>query len=647
METGGTQSPTSEAKEAKVMETSKQVDGEKPPGTPYSPSAPLSDSEDENKMDWESNLSGNGIRRLFKQPPNTVEEEARKTDADKVDPVLQNTQPNAAADKEPPKETGHDRQKIGGEDADKRAEKEVAGTSSGAPIGGSQSASGSSRGEEPTIPLALKVTNFLGRAKEKIVTEIKTRMGRDMLIYDAISASNTRAVSAANMMGGKSADPVQGPSFLELGDGRIMSGGLQLDMTNKRIVSTSFSADWKCLRCPQHSGEPALKMRGAADSSCSKQVIIVADQSFPAVLPVSGEEGCFKIILVENGSLDSLLAELVKQVGNRRVPPGSAILAFSAAHLANVGVEQYARDLVAVETKIKEKYGHETVFQPLPPVLLGGTDNFNLIRSLFELSMWVEFYYEGDNSLEKTNILSRAILMEMGKGEKSDIEMRRYSLPAKGDKATRVWASGGQDSRAVPCKISALTHSMETKYVTGLVEEIRAKMALDLDRQPIVDRALGEQVRPRRKVDVLVVGAANAPMLATALRAKGKTCDVLTSKTWSISRASAEHVAGQVRAVIQSEDPDLIVMQLMDTSCFYVRKDDGSRHLPRPGPDGVLHLEGEVVVCTRDTQQEHFRSLRPMFEAVGKKKCVWVAPMMRYVVASCCEDISHAPNRRD
>jgi hypothetical protein len=43
----------------------------------------------------------------------------------------------------------------------------------------------------------------------------------------------------------------------------------------------------------------------AADSSCSKQVIVIADQSFPAVLPVSGQEGCLKIILVENGSLDS------------------------------------------------------------------------------------------------------------------------------------------------------------------------------------------------------------------------------------------------------------------------------------------------------------------------------------------------------
>jgi hypothetical protein len=234
------------------------------------------------------------------------------------------------------------------------------------------------------------------------------------------------------------------------------------------------------------------KLRGSADSSCTKQAIVLADQSFPAVLPVGGNEGCLKIILVENGNLENMFEELVKQVRNRRIPPGSVVMAFSAAHLANVGLEQYTRDLVSMEEKLKSKYGQETNFQPLPPLLLGGTENKMLIRSLFELSMWVELYYTSDNSLEKTNMLSRCILLELGKGEAPVPEMRRYTLPAKdSNTAARVWASGGKDSRAMPCSISALTHSMETKYAASLVGEIRAKMAIDLDPHPIEDRALG------------------------------------------------------------------------------------------------------------------------------------------------------------
>jgi hypothetical protein len=72
---------------------------------------------------------------------------------------------------------------------------------------------------------------------------------------------------------------------------------------------------------------------------------------------VAGSEGCLKTILVENGSMDSLYEELIKQVGNRRVPPGSAVMAFSAAHLANVGLEQYTRDLIAFEEKLSAKFG--------------------------------------------------------------------------------------------------------------------------------------------------------------------------------------------------------------------------------------------------------------------------------------------------
>jgi hypothetical protein len=45
-----------------------------------------------------------------------------------------------------------------------------------------------------------------------------------------------------------------GKSFTELGDVRVMSGGLHLDMTNKRIICTSFNAEWIGLRCPAHRG---------------------------------------------------------------------------------------------------------------------------------------------------------------------------------------------------------------------------------------------------------------------------------------------------------------------------------------------------------------------------------------------------------
>jgi hypothetical protein len=437
----------------------------------------------------------------------------------------------------------------------------------------------------------------------------------------------------------------QVPSFVDLGDGRIISGGLQLDMAKKRKVSTSFTAEWKCLRCPQHNLEPALKMRGAADSSCHQQAIVLADQSFPAVMPVSGPGGCLKIILVESGSLDALYEELVKQVGNRRIPPGTLIMAFSASHLANIGIGQYTRDLVSIANKIAVKYGSETIFQPLPPQLLGGTDSKLLIRPILELIAWSNSYYVGDNYLEESQLRAKCILLEMGEGEQEIPAVMRYALPVKNRaKDTRVWASGGQESQAMPDKVKALTANMECEYVKGMA---RARMGIDLEANPIVERTMGTQMRPKRKVDVLLVGSSYASNLATALRARGKTVvDVMESPLWTISRSSVQEMAGQVKAAIAKEDPYLVIFQLIDNSSFYVRGNDGSRQLPKKTGDDY-HLEGELFVCARETQFDHLRTLRPLFESVGKKHSLWLAPMPRYVVAGCCTNPRHAPNRAD
>jgi hypothetical protein len=102
----------------------------------------------------------------------------------------------------------------------------------------------------------------------------------------------------------------------------------------------------------------------------------------------------------------------------------------------------------------------------------------------------------------------------------------------------------------------------------------------------------------------------------------------------------------EVKAVISKEDPDLVIFQLINNSSFYVRGEDGSRQLPRRTEDDH-HLEVELFVCARETQFEHLRTLRPLFEAVGKKNSLWLSPMPRYVVAGCCTNPRHAPNRAD
>jgi hypothetical protein len=130
------------------------------------------------------------------------------------------------------------------------------------------------------------------------------------------------------------------------------------------------------------------------------------------------------------------------------------------------------------------------------------------------------------------------------------------------------------------------------------------------------------------------------------LRAKGKTVDVMESPFWTISRNSVQELAGQVKAVIAREEPELVIFQLIDNSSFYIRGEDGGRQLPRRTAEDH-HLEGELFVCSRETQYEHLRTLRPLFDAVGKTNSLWLAPLPRYIVSGCCSNPRHAPNRMD
>jgi hypothetical protein len=48
--------------------------------------------------------------------------------------------------------------------------------------------------------------------------------------------------------------------MVEAGDGRILTGGLKLALSNKTISTTSFDEGWYCLKCKYHNIRPALRV---------------------------------------------------------------------------------------------------------------------------------------------------------------------------------------------------------------------------------------------------------------------------------------------------------------------------------------------------------------------------------------------------
>jgi hypothetical protein len=278
----------------------------------------------------------------------------------------------------------------------------------------------------------MRTKAFLEKAHRQNVSSIREQLGEDYIVYDAINAAKIKASTVRNLTAGGAFRAPAIPGFVELGDTRILSTRLTLDLSSKKVISTSFNYEWKCLNCGPHGGSEAFKVRGVADSSGHRQAVILADQSFPAVLPAGGEKLCMKVILVENGSITELVEEFFRLLGNRRVPKGSVILIFSASCLGDVGVAAYAEMLVEAISQIKTKLGKETLVAPLPPLLLGGCTDAGTVRSIFELITWSDSYFSGtEGYLEESTISSLGTIKYLGSGSSRDWEGRRVTLPCK------------------------------------------------------------------------------------------------------------------------------------------------------------------------------------------------------------------------
>jgi hypothetical protein len=387
-------------------------------------------------------------------------------------------------------------------------------------------------------------------------------------------------------------------------------------------------------------------MRGEAGES-PIQAIILADQSFPAVLPVETGGQCFKIFRTENGSISGMVEKLLKDMGNRRTPPGSVVLIGSISHLADVGLSAYIEDLIEAERRIKTSLSRDVKVGPLPPTTLTGVAVPSVVRELFELMTWAVDYYPADVALEDTMKLAATIIRENGEGIQSYLEPRRLRLLSRDEAKYKLWHSGGSTPPLlIPVSVLALQQPDEKRLVKAMIEEIRSKLVVDLDPNPTFERGLGGQERPKQARDFLVIGSSNASKLSKALSQQGySSCCIFNQNFW-IDTASMEDIRPQVKEAIRDMDPSVIVFHCLDNSIYYSRTPDGSRTAPKKGQDGNFHVEGEVTVCSRDVLNEHLTALRPLLELVGKKRGIVISPQPRYVVTGCCSNPEHCSNRR-
>jgi hypothetical protein len=208
----------------------------------------------------------------------------------------------------------------------------------------------------------------------------------------------------------------------------------------KKIITTSYTSDWKCLPCGSHGNRPAFKTRGEGGTSGDRQVVILADQCVPAILPCGGVEACVKILRIEGASIKTLAHEFIAQLGNRRFTPGSVILIFSGSHLAHVGTAAYAADILEVEKLLHEKLSREAVVMPLPPIFLAGLRGESAVRAVYEILVWAKDFLNEEKYLEESFKVASNIITESGVGRQESAAGYRLRLPQRGG-GWKIWES--------------------------------------------------------------------------------------------------------------------------------------------------------------------------------------------------------------
>jgi hypothetical protein len=278
--------------------------------------------------------------------------------------------------------------------------------------------------------------------------------------------------------------------------------GKKMTLTLKQVRTSSIDADWYCYQCTQHNIRPAIRTRGEAGES-PIQAVVISDQNFPAILPVSTGDQCIKVLRIENGSVPALVEYLLGVVGNRRMPPGSIILIGSVAHLADVGISAYISDIIEATTQLRSTLGREVKVGVLPPLLLTGIDSAQVLREIFELAAWAKDFYPPDGFLEESFKMALEMIRETGDRMQRYLEPRRMRLPARetgGSGMTfQLWHSGGTAvTPPIPASTTALQQPEEARLIKQMITELRDKLAVDLDPNPSFERGLGGQSRPKQ-----------------------------------------------------------------------------------------------------------------------------------------------------
>jgi hypothetical protein len=388
---------------------------------------------------------------------------------------------------------------------------------------------------------------------------------------------------------------------------------------------------------------------------------------------VEGEGECVKIIRLEDATLDELVASFIDLTSGFMMPAGSVVVLASASHLAWVGTAAYAADFVKCKDKLMGamRGGVEVVHGF--PLLMCGTDDRELIRSIIDIEQWLNNISTGRDiraarraHIEHTmgsgiialcssvaiDAVSHDVSVAMcsaGSTESSAHRPMNLMLPVNlSGHSKAVFHSPGYKN--LPDYINPCQREVEKQCIDALVLELNESYNTDLAIEYCSSRQ-SEPVNASEKVSntrYVVCGTSHSVQLANALDDLEVNVVDISCPGWKISADSVEEMRQQLVNVLKEhrDGTTVIIYQLFDNSWYMAINEAGEKaELEKNDTDGKYHVPGKLGYAGRPEVKSLFSLAVPLLRAGLLHQKVILTPLMRYLVAPCCNNPSHLINK--
>jgi hypothetical protein len=117
------------------------------------------------------------------------------------------------------------------------------------------------------------------------------------LEYEAVRRQNTSRARATRSDGSEDGTRSTG-SFCNTMDGRLRLTGVTTSLVDRKNTTYSFnSSTMVCYGCTKNHASRLWRTKGKSDEQePTPEAIVLADQSFPPIIPSSSDSSCLKII---------------------------------------------------------------------------------------------------------------------------------------------------------------------------------------------------------------------------------------------------------------------------------------------------------------------------------------------------------------